>query len=81
VVPGGTGQACLLRALAAVPDPRDPRGVRHELVGVLAMMAAGVLAGARSFYAVGQWLADAKQRTLRRLGQGAPGLRPVCGSG
>jgi len=65
---GGTEQACLLQALATVPDPRDPRGVRHELPGVLAMAVAGVLAGSRSFYAIGQWLADAHQRTLKRLG-------------
>lgn len=65
---GGTEQACLLQALATVPDPRDPRGVRHGLPGVLAMTAAGALAGARSFYAIGQWLADASQCTLKRLG-------------
>lgn len=35
---------------------------------MLAMMAAAVLAGARSFYAIGQWGADARQRTLKRLG-------------
>lgn len=68
VVLGGTEQACLRQALAAVPDPRDRRGRRHELAGVLAMMAAAVLAGTRSFYAIGQWLADAQQRTLKRLG-------------
>jgi hypothetical protein len=60
---GGTERGCLLRALAMVPDPRDRRGVRHELAAVLAMTAAGALAGARSFYAIGQWLADASQRT------------------
>jgi predicted transposase YbfD/YdcC len=68
LVLGGTEQECLLRALAVVPDRRGRRGRRHELAGALAMMAAAVLAGARSFYAVGQWLADAKQRTLGRLG-------------
>jgi predicted transposase YbfD/YdcC len=68
VLLGGTEQACLLQALATVPDPRDPRGVRHKLPGVLAMTAAGVLAGSRSFYAIGQWLADASERTLKRLG-------------
>jgi predicted transposase YbfD/YdcC len=68
VLLGGTEVACLLQALATVPDPRDPRGVRHKLPGVLAMTAAGVLAGARSFYAIGQWLADASQCTLKRLG-------------
>jgi predicted transposase YbfD/YdcC len=68
VVLGGTEQECLLRCLAAVPDPRDPRGVRHELPGMLATAVAAVLTGARSFYAVGQWVADAGQKTLRALG-------------
>jgi predicted transposase YbfD/YdcC len=68
VLLGGTGQECLLRALATVPDPRHRRGVRHELPGLLAMTVAGALAGSRSFYAIGQWLADASQRTLKRLG-------------
>jgi predicted transposase YbfD/YdcC len=65
---GGTERGCLLQALAAVPDPRDPRGVRHQLAGLLTMTAAGLLAGSRSFYAIGQWLADASQRTLKQLG-------------
>jgi hypothetical protein len=68
VVLGGTEQGCLLQALAGVPDPRDRRGVRHRLPGLLAMTAAGVLAGSRSFYAIGQWLADASQRTLKTAG-------------
>jgi len=38
----------LLECLAAVPDPRSPRGVRHALVHVLALAAAAVLAGATS---------------------------------
>jgi len=39
--------------LAAVPDPPDPRGVRHTLTSLL-LAAAGVLAGARSFTAIGE---------------------------
>lgn len=68
VVLGGTEQECLLRCLAGVPDPRDPRGVRHELAGMVAMGVAAVLAGACSFYAIGQWVAGAGQKTLRTLG-------------
>jgi len=37
----------LLRCLALVPDPRDPRGVRHTLTSLLLTVTA-VLAGARS---------------------------------
>ncbi|MFE7778731.1 transposase family protein [Streptomyces sp. NPDC057445] len=45
----------LLERLAEVPDPRDPRGVRHALVVVLALTACAVLAGAASAPAPGQW--------------------------
>jgi predicted transposase YbfD/YdcC len=68
VMLGGTEQACLLEALSGVPDPRERRGVRHRLGGLLAMAAAAMLAGSRSFYAIGQWVAGASQRTLKRLG-------------
>jgi len=43
----------LLERLAEVPDPRDPRGVRHALVVVLALTACAVVAGATSLPAVG----------------------------
>ncbi|MEU0199757.1 MULTISPECIES: transposase family protein [unclassified Streptomyces] len=36
------------RAPAEVPDPRDPRGVRHRLAVVLALTACAVPAGATS---------------------------------
>lgn len=65
---GSTGQECLLRALSTVPDPRDPRGVRHGLPAILAMAIAAVLVGNTSFYAIGQWIAGAKQKTLKALG-------------
>ncbi|MGW0840376.1 transposase family protein [Streptomyces sp. NPDC002787] len=42
-----------------MPDPRDPRGVRHALAVVLALAACAVLAGATSLLAVGEWIADA----------------------
>ncbi|WP_256096214.1 transposase family protein [Streptomyces sp. LUP30] len=42
----------LLERLAQVPDPRDPRGVRHAVVVVLALAACAVLAGATSILAV-----------------------------
>lgn len=65
---GRTGQESLLVALCQVPDPRDARGVRHRLPAVLAMALAAVLAGNTSFYAIGQWIADAGQKTLKALG-------------
>ena len=54
--------------LAAVPDPRDPRGVRHTLTSLLLAAAASVLAGARSFTEIGEWAADAPPRVLAALG-------------
>src|SRR6266542_2635579 len=50
----------LLR-VAAVPDPRDRRGRRHSLVGVLAMAAAAVVAGAPSVTAIAEWAAEVPQ--------------------
>jgi hypothetical protein len=58
----------LLQRLAELPDPRDPRGVRHALVAVLALTACAVLAGATSVLAVGEWIADAPPHILERLG-------------
>ena len=54
----------LLERLAEVPDPRDPRGVRHALVVVLALTACAVLAGATSLPAVGEWITDAPPSVL-----------------
>jgi DDE_Tnp_1-associated len=48
----------LRTALAGVPDPRKPRGVRHRLVTVLVVAVCAVAAGARSFVAVAEWVAD-----------------------
>jgi predicted transposase YbfD/YdcC len=58
----------LLRYLTQVPDPRDRRGLRHGLVGVLAVAVCAVLAGARSFTAIGEWAADAPSQVLAALG-------------
>ncbi len=65
---GGTGYQVLSAALAGVPDPRDRRGVRHAAPVVLTLAIAAVLAGSRSFYAIGQWIAGAGQKTLKAVG-------------
>jgi hypothetical protein len=65
---GGTGLQVLVAALRQVPDPRDRRGVRHAAPVVLTLAIAAVLAGSRSFYAVGQWIAGASQETLKAAG-------------
>ncbi|MBY0227712.1 MAG: transposase family protein [Gemmataceae bacterium] len=35
----------LMEALAQVPDPRDPRGLRHPLAAILALAVVAILAG------------------------------------
>jgi hypothetical protein len=66
----------LLERLAEVPDPRDPRGVRHAPVVVLALTACAVLAGATSLLAVGEWITDAPPSVLERLGVRPDPLSP-----
>jgi len=68
----------LLECLAAVPDPRSPRGVRHELVYLLALTASAVLAGATSLSAVGEWITDAPGAVLAALGGQADRLTGHC---
>ena len=58
----------LLDLLAQVPDPRKRRGRRHALAGLLAVGIAAVIAGSRSFAAIGQWAADAGPEVLDALG-------------
>ena len=58
----------LLELLAKVPDPRKRRGRRHALAGLLATGIAAVIAGSRSFAAIGQWAADAGPEVLAVLG-------------
>lgn len=66
----------LLERLAEVPDPRDPRGVRHRLAVVLALTACAVLAGATSLLAVGEWIADAPAHVLEQVGAHPDPLLP-----
>src|SRR5512135_1360654 len=58
----------LLELLAQVPDPRKRRGRRHPLAGLLAVGIAAVIAGSRSFTAIGQWAADVGPGVLAVLG-------------
>src|ERR1700683_2037696 len=58
----------LLPVLAAVPDPRARRGVRHGLAVILGLALCAVLAGARSFTAIAEWAADTDQATRDALG-------------
>jgi hypothetical protein len=55
-------------ALTAVPDPRDPRGTRYPLVGMLAVAMCAVLAGACTFAAITDWMRDLDRPAWGRLG-------------
>jgi predicted transposase YbfD/YdcC len=67
----------LVERLAALPDPRARRGRRHPLLSVLLVAASAVLAGARSYAAIGQWAASAPQHALARLGSRRAGVFAV----
>jgi predicted transposase YbfD/YdcC len=58
----------LLDLIDSLPDPRKSRGIRHRLPVLLAVSIAAVVAGARSFAAIGEWAADADAETLVALG-------------
>ena len=58
----------LVQVLRNVADPRDRRGVRHDLPTVLSLAVAGVLAGARSLTAIWEHTTDLTGADLRSLG-------------
>ena len=58
----------LLGYLAQLADPRQRRGRRHPLVGVLGVAVCAVLAGAKSLAAIGEWASDAPGQVLAALG-------------
>lgn len=60
--------ADLLGKLAALADPRSPRGLRHSLASVLLCALCAMVAGARHLRAIGQWADATPQHTLDRLG-------------
>lgn len=54
--------------LGTLADPRCRRGKRHPFVAVVLVACSAVVAGAKSFAAIGQWAKQAPQDTLARLG-------------
>lgn len=58
----------LTEVFAQVPDPRDPRGVRHRLSTILTIAQTAVSAGARTLVAIAEWADDADRKALARLG-------------
>src|SRR5450830_454261 len=76
VEPGVLARPGLLELFEQVTDPRARRGVRHRFASLLAVVLAAVLGGARSFTAIGEWVAEADAGVLARLG--VAGSRRPC---
>ncbi len=64
----------LLECFAAVPGPRDPRGVRHGLAPVLALCTAAVLCGNSAMEDVTARVHAAPQEVLAAAGARRDGL-------
>ena len=64
----GLSRRPLIEVFEQVPDPRDPRGVRHALATVLTLAQTAVLAGARTLLAIAEWTQDADRDMLSRIG-------------
>ena len=63
------GPGSLYEALCRIGDARRQRGRRYrQMGGLLTLAAAAVLAGARSYAAIAQWVKDVPQDLLRALG-------------
>ena len=58
----------LVQLLRSVTDPRDRRGVRHDLLTVLSLAVTGVLAGCRSLTAIWEYATDLTAADLEALG-------------
>ena len=56
--------------LEKVADPRKARGIRHQLVVLLTVTVCAVAAGARSFVAIAEWVADLPLALADALGTG-----------
>ena len=57
----------LRNILRSLPEFRKPRGTRHSLASVLSISICSILAGAKSFIAMGQWSQNTSQATRKRL--------------
>jgi hypothetical protein len=62
------GGSVMEKAFAAVPDPRDPRGVRYSLACILALVMMAMLSGNETLIAVTCWIPAADQDLLAAAG-------------
>ncbi|HSF31445.1 MAG TPA: ISAs1 family transposase [Candidatus Tectomicrobia bacterium] len=62
------GEGGLIDLLRTLVDPRQPRGVRHPVVTIVAVAVCAALSGAHSFKAIAEWAHGLSRDTLKRLG-------------
>jgi len=62
------GGSVMDKVFAAVPDPRDPRGVRYSMACILALVTMAMLAGNETMTAVTCWIANAGPDVLAAAG-------------
>ena len=77
--PAPVGCRDLLELLAGVSDGRPGRGRDHPVAAVLALAAAAVVAGSRSFTAIAGWAADVPAGVLEDLYRRCGAARPAAG--
>ena len=58
----------LLGLFGGLTDTRAKRGIRHNVPSVLAVASCAVLAGMKSYTAIGEWVAALPQEALKSLG-------------
>lgn len=54
--------------LTEVPDPRDPRGVRHPLSAILTLVCLAMASGIQGYLPTAEWAAALELADLRRMG-------------
>jgi hypothetical protein len=58
----------LLDVLAQVPDPRDPRGIRHPLHAILSLAVLAMMTGVKSYSGIAQFGRDRGTALAHALG-------------
>ena len=68
VEPDLLSKMTIIDLMAEIPDPRDRRGIRHDLRTILTIALAALMSGADHLTGFAQWAQRATVATRRRLG-------------